>query len=200
MSYDPVNAVSAPEVDGFQGGVYYADNVTKEFVGYGDGSSCANQNPVGCYIRTVNGPGCYISCGGPERFDNLTAKYLLNHPQLTWVPTNTTAMRTLPNVLQISGNGWIFFFGRILYQGYYQVGKLHAGPGTFTLYIQEPSGATSYSTEFEVLTCAPVTTTTSTTTVPTTTLTTGTTISTTTTIPTTSTTITSTTLAPCGSF
>lgn len=190
VPYDPVNAVSAPEVNGFQGGVHYADNVTKQFVAYCDGTPCSNQNPVSCCLRLVNGPGCYVTCGGGLKFDNKSVKYLLNHPQLTWVKTDTTAMQSLPNVLQVSGNGGIFFFGRVLYQGNYQVGKTHAGPPAvgYMFYFEGPSGPIAYSNGFEVLTCAPVTTTTSTTTVPTTTSTTVTT----------TTTLTTTTIAPCG--
>lgn len=177
----------APDVNGFQGGIYYADNVTKEFVGYGNAAPCGNQNPASGNIRTVNNPGCYITCGGGEHFDNKTAYYLLNHSQLTWVPTDTTKMRTLPGVLQVSGSGWIFAFGRVLYRGYYQIGKLHFGPSMFMFYIEGPSGYIGYSTGFEILTCAPLTTTTSTTTV--------TTSSTSTTVP-----MTSTTSVPCGKF
>lgn len=170
MPYDIVNDVTTPERFGFQGGIHYKDNVTKQFVGLGDGSSCGGQNPVPCHILTFGVPGCYIACGGPERFDNKsTVKYLQAHPLLTWVPTDNTAMMSVSGTLKISGTT-SFMFGRVLYKGYYQVGKIHT-PGQF--FFNGPSGVIGYSTGFEVLTCGVSTTTTlSTTPVPTTTTTT----------------------------
>lgn len=61
----------------------------------------------------------------------------------------------LPGTLKISGGTSNFMFGRVFYNGNYQVGKLHAGPSIYGLYIQIPNtnGTLSFTTGFEVLTC-----------------------------------------------
>lgn len=190
----------------------YKDNVTKEYVGYG--SSCSQQNPApGFIITTPTKAGCYIECGS-ETFDKTNAFYLSYHPQLTYVTTDTSKMLSIPGVLKITGSGYTDLYGRIIYNGAYQLGKVHTIAGADGLLITGSSGtAIRYTTGFEVLTCAPVTTTTLTTTVPTTSSSTVTTTSTTssTTVPTTSTTTkaptttsttvtttSTTTSAPCG--
>lgn len=95
--------------------------------------------------------------GTSEYLDNTTSFYLLNHPSLTWVSTNSSAMMNLPNTIKLNMAGaWPYFYGRALHNGAYRVGKVHAGGGFFGLWIWTGSGETSFSSGFEVLTCASI--------------------------------------------
>lgn len=88
--------------------------------------------------------------------------FLLKHPNLKWVPTNTSAMMSLPGTLMINPVR-PFMFGRIVYKGNYHIGKLHAGGGAYGLWLNTPvDGQLSFTTNFEVLTCFSNTTTTTT--------------------------------------
>jgi hypothetical protein len=130
--------------------------VTKLYVGYGDNSfnspsyhSCYSEDLIPCHIITTKGQrGCYIPNGN---FDNQTAFYLQSHPNLKWIKTNTVDMMKLPGTLKIVGiHGFRFMFGRALYDGQYQLGKVYAGGGIYT-FVTINFGRNIDS--FEVLTC-----------------------------------------------
>lgn len=159
--YDPINDRSAPEREGVLGGIGYRDKVY-QYVGYGNndfGWACAGQNPCPGYI-TVNNPnaGVYMSCHTGLKFDNLDGYYLLDHPNLEWVATNSSEMLNVPNAIILNGtNGllWPFMFGRTIYQGEYTLGKAHIGNNAFLLNFYGDNGEERYFTNFEVLTCNP---------------------------------------------
>ena len=56
--------------------------------------------------------------------------YLLNHPNLMWVKTNTTHMRSVASPLKMSAP-WVFFYGRLVQGNVTYLGKVHAGNGYF---------------------------------------------------------------------
>lgn len=102
----------------------------------------------------TNPPGVVLAAVG-EVLDNKTSFYLLNHPSLTWVATNNTDMMTLPNTLKLNAGGsWPYFYGRVMYNGSYRVGKLHAGGGAFGFWVWIEPVQFSSTSGFEVLTCA----------------------------------------------
>lgn len=127
------------------------DGVTKQFIGYG--SSCDNDPLVPCYIDTTKSKrGCYIPCKTAV-FDNITAFYLLAHPDLTWIKTDANKMMKISNALKLSSDGVPLMFGRVSYNGNYQVGKVFAGPQLYGLYIQVEYFMTKVTQSFEILTC-----------------------------------------------
>lgn len=153
--YEPVFELNAPEQYGFAGGVFYEDNST-EYVGYGNfpGSPCSGQSPAPGFILTKpSKPGIYMSCFPGNQYSDQTAIYLYNHPLLRWVPTNNVAMMTDPASLKISGNVWAFLFGRVLYNGFYHVGKIDGTSNVLTLWVTTSTGERSFNTGIEVLAC-----------------------------------------------
>lgn len=58
-----------------------------------------------------------------------------------------------PPPLNIAGSGWKFFYGRILHEGLYHVGKVDAGYSQLTLQVVTSTGGKSFTSGFEVLTC-----------------------------------------------
>lgn len=158
VKYDPVRNIDAPKFNGFAGGLFYGDK-SVEYVAYGNFSStsgCAFQNPSPGYIRTVSGnAGLYLACGQQEEFIPGNGFYLLKHPNLLWVNSNITTMTSLPGALKVNNNETPFMYGRIMYSGYYYVGKLHSGSGACQLYIETATGCKHFATGFQVLTCSP---------------------------------------------
>lgn len=59
----------------------------------------------------------------------------------------------ITGTLKITGSGYPFMFGRAMYNGYYQVGKVFAGPGFYVLEIQGEYGSVEFEDSFEVLAC-----------------------------------------------
>lgn len=102
-------------------------------------------------------PGARLRCGLNDHIDNESAYYLLNHPKLRWVPTNSTKLMEVPNTIKLDGGEHFkFMFGRVFYDGAFRVGKLHAGPNAFNIWIEDKKGEESgFAQEFQVLTCAP---------------------------------------------
>lgn len=155
VAYDTVNNINGPAVNGFAAGIYYKDNST-EYVGYGSFSTgiCVSSSPSPGPVL-INPPGAMMTCTS-DTYDNNTSFYLLNHPSLTWVASNPSAMLTLPNTIKFNKSPYPFLFGRVFYNGAYQIGKIHAGNGLYGLYLGSASGVQSFtgSSVFEVLTCA----------------------------------------------
>lgn len=156
VPYDPIKDIDGPKNKGFAGGNFYGDNST-EYVAYGNfsaSSSCVFQNPSPGYIRTV--PliaGVYLACGNADEYSSTTGFYLSAHPNLKWVLSNVTEMFKLPTALKLNRQN-PFMFGRILYQGYQYVGKLHASGDSGMIFIETATGVKSFTNGFEVLTCS----------------------------------------------
>jgi hypothetical protein len=170
MPYDTSNGINDPELYGFEGGVDQ-DAATKQYVGYGDLEKGGCGPPFGkCpgIITTVpTGPGCYMPCG-TLGYDATTPFYLHNHPDLEWVLTDTTAMKTLAGAIPI-GTTVPFLFGRMKQDGLWTLGKVNnGGAGGYKFYMDVNGQSAGFDSGFEVLTCKPPTTTTSTTTTTTT--------------------------------
>lgn len=151
-----VNGINDPVSYGFAGGVSTKDFNRFEYVGYDNstGSGCAGISPVPGYILTspASDAGVYITCTNDFKASN--GFYLLEHPNLKWVPSDTTEMMSLPGTLMINPVK-PYMFGRILYKGNYHIGKLHAGGGAYGLWLNTPfDGQLSFTTNFEVLTCS----------------------------------------------
>lgn len=154
MAYDTVNNPNGPAMNGFAAGIYMKDNST-QFVGYGHYPSTSPlfvTSPSSTFIL-LNPPGALMS-GGNGTLDNTKAFYLLNHPSLTWILTNQTEMMNLPNTIKLNLGTYPYFFGRVMYNGSYRVGKVHAGNGAFGLWIQLVTNEIRISDLFEVLTCS----------------------------------------------
>jgi hypothetical protein len=62
-------------------------------------------------------------------------------------------MMKVSDTLKITGGGYPFMFGRVKYNGNYQIGKVHAGAGINALAIQGTDGMIEYEDSFEVLKC-----------------------------------------------
>lgn len=67
----------------------------------------------------------YIACNTEYR-DQATAFYLLYHPNLYWIPTNSTEMMRYNNTLTIvSGRNVKFFYGRVQLSDRTTIGKVY---------------------------------------------------------------------------
>lgn len=153
LPYDTVNKISHPMIYGFQGGVHFKDNLTKEYVGYG--GPCSNgENPVPGYIDVnQTKPGCFIECN-PEMYDNQGIYYLLYHPDLAYVPTDINTTQNIPGVLKLTASQ-TYLYGRVKYLGAYHLGKVVTVASALGLYIDGSSGSfIKYTTGFEVLACS----------------------------------------------
>lgn len=150
MPYDVVNGINDPVLYGFSGGVSTKDLKTLQYVGYGNytGSPCDAQNPVSGYVLTspALSAGVYMVCTNDYKAI-YNGHYLLKHSNLKWVPTNTTAMMTLPGTLMINPVR-PFMFGRILYKGNFHIGKLHAGGGAYGLWLSTADGSLIFTTNY----------------------------------------------------
>lgn len=131
----------------------WIDN-SAEYVGYGNATSCRNQAPCPAVISTnPTAPGAYMTCSFGNVYDRTSAYFLANHPDLAWVPTNIISMFSVANPIKINGGLWPFMFGRVLINGRYSIGKIHAGNGAYGLYVQGSSGELLFKYDYEVLTC-----------------------------------------------
>lgn len=147
-----MNDIKGPELNGFQGGIHFVDGKTRLYVGYGY-SGCGQSMSPGYIITNSSAPGCYMACGGLY-YDKSQVYYLVAHPKLTWVPTDLKAMYNVPGTLKISDGRWPFMFGRILYKGFYTLGKIHHTTES-SFYIQNEETSIPFTTGFEILACSP---------------------------------------------
>jgi len=130
-------------------------------VGYGNNSACVNQTVSPGYINiNTTAPGVYMSCGYGLQYDKVTAYYLLDHSDLTWVAANASSMLTIPNSITLNGtNGilWPMKFARTYYNGQWTLGKALVGNGAFVFQFYGATGEISYTDNFQILTCTPFT-------------------------------------------
>jgi hypothetical protein len=97
-----------------------------------------------------------MSCGTGLRFDNTNAYYLLNHPNLDWVDTNTTEMTKIPDVIWLARYQQLpFMVGRTIYKGEWTLGKAHAGATFFLFNFWDGAIEPRYYTNYQVLVCRP---------------------------------------------
>lgn len=65
-----------------------------------------------------------MTCGATSK-DTTTAYYLLNHPQLYWIPTNATDMMRYNDTIQImTYTGLKFMIARVQIGSFGTVGKV----------------------------------------------------------------------------
>lgn len=120
------------------------------YVGYGNGAACGNQVQAPCSLTST---GCLIPCGSKVISDLKTPHYLLKNDALTWVPTTSALVSSVPNTLKIPGPHNLMF-GRAVIDGANALGKiLSASDGTYTFQTATRSGAVKLTSAFEVLTC-----------------------------------------------
>jgi hypothetical protein len=101
-----------------------------------------------------------MSCGTGVRYDKITAYYLLDHPDLAWVSTNSSEMLKVPNAIILNGTSgllWPFMFGRTFFNGQWTLGKVHVGNNAFLLNFWGNNTEQRYFDNFQVLTCTPQT-------------------------------------------
>jgi hypothetical protein len=101
-----------------------------------------------------------MSCGNGLRYDKITAYYLLDHPDLAWVSTNSSEMLKVPNAIILNGTSgllWPFMFGRTFFNGQWTLGKAHVGNNAFLLNFWGNNIEQRYFDNFQVLTCTPQT-------------------------------------------
>lgn len=123
----------------------------------GYGRSCGGQIEVPCNIETTTSKkGCYFSCN-TERVDNKTSYFLVRHPNLIWIPTDSNRVNSITDTIKINGGKNPLMFGRVMYKGNYQLGKVHAQSGRYRLTIQGQGGEISFINGFEVLSCSAMT-------------------------------------------
>ena len=157
MPYDVQYGISDPDLYGVAGGVSYKDFKTPQFVGYGNFTTprCQIQNPGAGYILTkpASEAGAYFPCV-QDYHSLVNVHYLLRHSNLKWIPTDSSAMMSVPGVITI-GSDVPFFFGRVLLDGNYHIGKVHAGAGAFGIWLNAANGALDFTSNYEILTCQP---------------------------------------------
>lgn len=160
--YDPINAPKAPEINGVVAGKTHRTGFDYDvYVGNGNNlfnSYCTDQNPVPGFISTYPGEeAAYLKCGDLYN-DTKTANYLLAHPDLKYINTNTVDMLNIAGTLKQNNGVFPFLYGRILFNGRYYSGKVHAGNGAFIMRFNTADGEKNATTNFDVLTCTPPTT------------------------------------------
>lgn len=104
-------------------------------------------------ILTNERPGAHLMCHNTRYYDKGSSFYLLNHPNLKWVATDSIATRSLPGTIRTSSDTYPFYFGRIFHEGAYRLGKVHAGTKSDQIYIETSTQETGFRKNFEVLTC-----------------------------------------------
>jgi hypothetical protein len=164
--YDPAKKPKAPRFNGVLGGVSYNDHVSKQYVGYGTLTTEEKYYNIPCYISTEKDvAGCY-----EDTFDNYvtkdTAKYLLSHPNLTWIRNDLNNLRNAQSALEITSTKHgitsdRYLFGRMKMDddGQYHFGKVYAHEKDkfkFELNYIEGNTYMHYNKQFEVLACAPI--------------------------------------------
>jgi hypothetical protein len=70
-------------------------------------------------------PGIYCGCGNIAYFKTVNVSYLLNHPDLRWVPTNTSTMQTVPKKVEVFSEGLTFSFPRYVTNNVTYLGKVY---------------------------------------------------------------------------
>ena len=90
------------------------------------------QNPCpGMLTDLPANPGGFYGCGN-VRYKADGNYYLLNHPNLRWVQTTSSGMKTLPNALFIMSGLEKFYFGRyVASNNITYLGKAHHGLSEF---------------------------------------------------------------------
>lgn len=129
--FDPSGDLTELSTYGTLGGTF-SDGLPW-YAGYGDNNGCIGQNI--CPVLLTNNPanpGGFITCGGGHyKVGNLF--YVIDHPNLVWVETNNTDMTSnLPNALKITGNKYVFLFGRVVEGNVSYPAKVHNGVGGIT--------------------------------------------------------------------
>lgn len=151
--YDIDNNPTAPKTKGFLGGISLKDNVTKQYVGYGPSCNRKYAN-MPCYILTTNASkGCYVSCEKEVR-QSKSIFYLKSHEKLNWKETNVNTMINVKGTIKFSSKGFPFMFGRIMSEGNYRLGIIHAMDGFYQFEVQGSNNTLTYTEGFEILTCS----------------------------------------------
>jgi hypothetical protein len=151
--YNPTVDITELSTYGFSGGTF--DNRTW-YVGYGDNSPCSGQIACpGLLTDDPTKPGAYFSCvtTNYQRDNNY---YLLDHPNLEWVLTNSTDMMTLTGAIPIMNAAYRNFFGRYVVNGVSHQCKVFTAnyqPYLGCYYIKTLTSYGLLHTDFEVLTC-----------------------------------------------
>lgn len=87
-------------------------------------------------------------------FDNKTAFFLVRHPDMQYVPTNSSLMINIPGIIRVDlGSTNPFAFGRKFNGSNVLIGKIHCGNGLFGFYFSTGSAELVYGSDYEVLTC-----------------------------------------------
>lgn len=89
-----------------------------------------------------------------ENFQSVNTFYMLNHPNLAWIPTNISTMLTMPNTIKMINPRWNLTITRVFFDNYTVVGKAHLDDlfvCFFNGYNQTRDMA--ISTGFDVLVC-----------------------------------------------
>jgi hypothetical protein len=141
------------EFEGFQGGISYHDNTTKQYVAFG--SSCdPRYKYMPCYIvKSDDGDRCNVLCDKEFSVKNQIF-YLELHSKLKWITTDVNSMLNIKGILKITGGGYPLMFGRVFYEGNYRLGMIHAIDEPYSFKFQGPDGLLSYTQGFEILTCS----------------------------------------------
>jgi hypothetical protein len=156
--YDP-NSPGDLASKGFLG----AESLTyKYYVGFGN-LTCGVQGSIPGFIYGDNLPllkkrGVYSSCKSlltSEIFDDKSAYYLLNHPNLAYVQANSTSLWSVPNTLRLNSTEYVYFFGRTSsYLG--KVRNQDKSSSMAAMYYLLPiTNLEMITTQFDVLTCKP---------------------------------------------
>lgn len=100
----------------------------------------------------------YMSSSNGPQPNSSQPRYLLNHPDLVWIQTNKTGVTKVNNTIRMQSGNYRVMVGRVLYNGFWYVSKVHYDNGALGLYISGYGTLSNfmYDVNFEVLTCQPI--------------------------------------------
>jgi hypothetical protein len=149
-----------PRVDGFESGTYITGETV--YPGTADMTACLafNPSPARIAFNGNSGAGAYMGCAGYgyEFYDDVNPQYYRDHPDLKWIPVNSTyALTAVPGVIRLTP--FVFIPAKI---------RVRMNNGTFTImgkvyggvfYYYQPGNAleTAAVMDVEVLACQPCT-------------------------------------------
>lgn len=88
--------------------------------------------------------------GGSESFDANSAYYLLDHPDLHYVPTTVSTMNSVIGAIKFVGGSTTFELGRVVTNKYAYLGKIR---DQVAFNYNLDNGAQTATVSFEMLTC-----------------------------------------------
>jgi hypothetical protein len=146
---------------GLPSGTYYENSTI--YPGTGNFTNCKTVNYAPARLKATNtlkGPGAYASCNATNELrDGQFAKFFYNHPNLKWIPTNSSDYGNIPGILSVgsySGNSLYVARFNVSYSNgtsYTDIARVWNG----SIFYSNPSNQTNeaiFNGNFDILACA----------------------------------------------